>query len=767
MKHLLILLLLLAHPAQAQTRAVSVKSGDHRGFTRLVLTFPAPVDWVLGRTESGYGLQIAGPDLPYDLSSVYRVISKDRLRSIWVDPATGNLLLGVDCPCHAIPFELGSKTLVIDIKDGAPPRSSSFELRLTDGTISPPLQQRSRQATPAQRRREVAEGEEGYDWLSREAGTAQPAAAAVPTQVATEAATAGLEADLTLEDFRSMLIEEVGRGATEGVVEMETPAPPQIPPQDAPVASLPENARAAVNALPGIELSSDTHEDPDLMVKGEACPKAAELDLGSWSGSGDAASELAQARAAVLTEFDQPDPVRVTRAVNTHLHFGFGAEARLLLTTFMPQGQTDPLRIGLSYLVDGDHPPANAFDTMQSCDSAAALWALLAAPGDQVLPYVNGAAVSRTFLSLPATLRATLGPETVKRLLASGDSANAEVVRQSFERAVPADDPSVNLLAAEQALQNGDPAGAEAALPTAAMGEAAMTSLFTLVEARFVQRKAVEGKDILALEAFAFEQGDGPLRPQMDRALTHAKALSGDFAAAFAHASDSAASRAGLEQDIWMLLGEIGAESHVLDFAVGLDPQRRAALPLTTRTQIAARLTTAGLPNAASDWAQSDDFDPDLAARIALANGDARTALQLLSARLPDADPELIAASHTALGQFDTAAATYRDAGKLEEAARLQRWAGIWPAPAESATDAPAEAPPRASAGLPAALPPDGTTLGTENSSWEAVAGLLDPPADQNALPPLQAGQARLNQSAATRQAVAALLAAAPLPDPP
>lgn len=760
MRYILILLMVLAAPVQAQSRAVSVKSGDHRNFTRLVLTFPAPVDWALGRTGGGYGLRIAEPGLRYDLASVYRVITKERLRSIWVDPASGDLLLGVDCPCHAIPYELGPRTLVIDIKDGAPPQGSSFELSLGDGTTAAPFQ-----PAPVPRPRQNTRREGGYDWLN-------PGGASTGRETPPEMAAIELDSDLRLEDFRSMLIDEVGRGATEGVVEMEQRLPPPDratdPHPETPEPTLPENARAAINALPGIGINSDANP-PDLMVKGDSCPKAADLDLGSWAGSSDAASELALARAAVLTEFDVPDPQRVTQAANTHMHFGFGAEARLLMVSFLPAGQADPLRVSLSYLIDGDSPPDNPFHNMQSCDSAAALWALLAAPGGEAQSFVNGAAVSRTFLSLPAAMRAVLGPETAKRLLASGDGANAEVVRQSFERAVAPDDPTVKLLAADQALQTGDLAGAEAALPTAATGETAMGALFTLVESRFQRREAVEGKDILALEAFAFEHGNGPLRSRLDRALAHAKALSGDFAAAFAIAGEDAA----LDQDLWMVLGETGPESQLLEFAIGLDPDRRTALPLATRSMIAGRLMTAGLPNAAADWSQSGDLDTDLAARVALANGDPRMALRLLSARLPDADPDLLAASYVALGDFDTAAATYQTSGNTDAATQLQRWAGTW-SPEESVSDIPPDATAGNSAGAssetlvsatsggPAVAPND-----TENEPWDTVADLLAPAVDQSVTPPLAASQARLTQSAATREAIAALLATAPMVDQP
>nr|MCU0901781.1 hypothetical protein [Cypionkella sp.] len=239
MKWLILVGLLFAGSAHAQT--VSVKSGEHGPFTRLVLQFPRTVDWVIGRSDVGYGLRIEGPQLTYNLSSVYELITKDRLRSIWVDPATGDLALGVNCPCHVIPFELAGNTLVIDIRDGAPPDNSVFEISLETNLPVPPLAAAA-PPRPVGRRAEAAPdsaaNDRRYDWLA-DLTDAPPTTEAVPPD------RADLEKDLRLEDFRTMLIEEVGRGATQGVIEMERPkAPVETGLPEADPGTPPQNARA-------------------------------------------------------------------------------------------------------------------------------------------------------------------------------------------------------------------------------------------------------------------------------------------------------------------------------------------------------------------------------------------------------------------------------------------------------------------------------------------------------------------------------------------
>ena len=47
-------MLLFATPSLSQT--VRVSSGEHDGFTRVVIDFGKPVDWQFGRSDSGYEL---------------------------------------------------------------------------------------------------------------------------------------------------------------------------------------------------------------------------------------------------------------------------------------------------------------------------------------------------------------------------------------------------------------------------------------------------------------------------------------------------------------------------------------------------------------------------------------------------------------------------------------------------------------------------------------------------------------------------------------
>jgi hypothetical protein len=122
-----------------------------------------------------------------------------------------------------------------------------------------------------------------------------------------------------------------------------------------------------------------------------------------------------------------------------------------------------------------------------------------------------------------------------------------------------------------------------------------------------------------------------------------------------------------------------------------------------------------------------------VAAKAQLALGNARAALQLL-AGLTDAEvPKLQAAAYRQIGAFGAARQALTGAGKVEEGNRLAAWGGEWGALEE------------------------GTT------AWAKESALANP-APTAAAGPLAEGRAALEDSAAARSAITALLAEVPSP---
>lgn len=164
MKRFILLFFLIATlPAQSQT--VTVRSGEHGSFTRLVLELPRGFAHRISRTGTGYLLNFGSMRPRFDLSQTYRLIGRERLRSIWAEPETTDLNLGIGCACHIIDTVLDGRFLVLDIKEGPPPLDSPNEMTAQGVQLSPLLSGETAHR-PHQRPDLYGEIKREYDWLS-------------------------------------------------------------------------------------------------------------------------------------------------------------------------------------------------------------------------------------------------------------------------------------------------------------------------------------------------------------------------------------------------------------------------------------------------------------------------------------------------------------------------------------------------------------------------------------------------------------------------
>jgi len=133
-----IVLFLLILPMSAAAQTVRVRSGDHAGFSRLLLVFDAEARWEFGRVEGGFEFRPENTAIAYDMGSVFDLITRERIADIQ-DRGNGRLFLRVDCDCHGDAFDLRDGQVVLDIKDGAPlGPSAQFERRLEDLALTAP-----------------------------------------------------------------------------------------------------------------------------------------------------------------------------------------------------------------------------------------------------------------------------------------------------------------------------------------------------------------------------------------------------------------------------------------------------------------------------------------------------------------------------------------------------------------------------------------------------------------------------------------------------
>ncbi|MFN3607031.1 MAG: hypothetical protein ACK4SS_07535, partial [Cypionkella sp.] len=194
----------LAQPAFA--RPVEVTSGEHDGFTRVVLNFGAALDWTFGRVLDGSRFRPANVAAEYDLDPVFDRIGTSRLAAIAQNPSTSELDIGFACACHAIAFEFRPGIIVIDLRDGPPPKGSSFENALPDivpaAPNAPPKPEPTIAATAPQA--------VPYNWLDRFSADANTASAAPPHSASISPAPSS---NPDLQPLREQLLRQLSRGA--------------------------------------------------------------------------------------------------------------------------------------------------------------------------------------------------------------------------------------------------------------------------------------------------------------------------------------------------------------------------------------------------------------------------------------------------------------------------------------------------------------------------------------------------------------------------
>ena len=759
MRMWLVLLWLMVMALPAGALPTKVSSGEHGAFTRLVFDFDGPVDWTVSRTGDGYAMRVRGAAPAYDLSEVFALIERRRLAAIWVDPASGALQLGVGCACHAIPFAFRPDIVVIDLLDGPPPKGSSFELG-PDGAVMAAL---GVAVTPPP---ETARAE--YDWTrpllipeaeEKAAGMpvtlpdsppdslpdSVPGSMSVPTPAAAPAHEAPAHeapqmlplGDMALEPLREALLQQLSRGAARGVVDIaEAPEPPETPDASETEPADFASARFRLGEQATISIAGRPSDDGQMNAQGGRCVADDRLALASWIEGGPVSGQMGGVMTGLTGEFDHPDPLAVARAVRFDLALGFGAEARMLLQVFPQQQEDAALWTSLAHLLDGEADSPAAFAGMLSCDTSAAMWALLSDPPPVKGDVMATGAIQRAFSALPLHLRRHLGPRVADRFLAMDEAAAAFVIQQAILRVSGDAGPEVALMEARIAAHGGDldtaTARTDAVLDD--HGPSGAEALAAMVELKAESMTPTGSDTVQALEAYVKEWGDGPESAALRRALTLAYALSGDFAAALAEPDQSAQTAA----DIWRLLARLGPDDQLLELAVLAPAQAPPAAAQGVAGDVARRLLGLGFADQAGLWAAHDPAaDQMFLVDIALQRRDGRAALRVLAGREDAQGQQARAAALQLLGDEPGVAATFAALGEDEAEWAALRRAQDWSRVAEAGPD-----------------------------SWQAAAATVLPaPPPAEPLPgPLAASQALLEASAATRQALTDLLAEVPPP---
>lgn len=680
MTRLLPLLVALALcSSAAQARTITVRSGEHPGFTRLVLDTGATASWSISRVDGGFAFRLAGGSDTYDLTRAFERIPRSRVAEL-SDHGGGMLFIASSCDCHAEARDVGGGFVALDIVDGSdtadtgasPPHGSAPNAAPRDGPAPPtalalPLPGLPTPPDPAPQTPD-----------SETVGPAPPARSpARATGAAAEAA----------------LLEQISRAAAQGLLAADIPASPPAPAADATARPPPAPPPAPTQGHVSVTTSVDNASRPaptEPVLQTHGCQDDSLFTVADWGHPPGAGSQIGQYRNAIIGEFDTPRGAAVTALARHYVYLTFGAEARAVIARYPDDLEHPEILSMLAEIMDrGQASAAASVADQMACPGPVALWATAAQPALHPQQAIDTRAVRTAFIALPAHLRRHIGPDLAAKFLALGDRETSDALRAATARAAPEPAPPLDLLAARSDLADGAPEAARLTLDRimSVAGEDLPDVLVERVAAARAQGTAVSEDTIALIRSVRFERRGTPAGAALAQAELRALASAARYGEAFdlldtLRAGDAPDASPDTDPLTNELFAHLVANAGDADFLARSIPRLAiaATLPDAVRRDAAKRLIHLGFPAQAREVliASSPATSPEdrlLLAGVALSERQPRATVGYL-AGLDSPEAARLRAAALALAKDHAGAmAGYAAIGE-EDAALAEAWRG-------------------------------------------------------------------------------------------
>ncbi|MEL6520053.1 MAG: hypothetical protein AAFQ66_03770, partial [Pseudomonadota bacterium] len=409
---------------------IRVLSGEHENFSRLVMVFPNQTEWNVAETSAGYEVKMGRENIDLDLTTIFDLIPRDRIKNVNYDAERSILTIDTDCECYLNPFELPNNILVLDVISGQPVEDTSLPL---DADLLPVGSTYVRQVLP---------------FRDNMFGSIDP-----DEQYAVVMSTNPDESldnrDSTLPvypEFQQSLLKEMSRASTQGLIDID------IQTQADELFSSPFDPSLIGNTNSSTVLDR-AKEETNADVK-DYCRLPAMLDF-SRDDEVTVAELLAKQLAELSETVTQTSLLQSLSIAKRYLYLGFGAEARSQLSGLDDEAVQQLYAI--SYIIDGDLAPKNGpFAEKWNCPTDSALWALLTAGSLPGPTEVNSASVRQSFFSLPAHLKQAIAPTLLRKLHQARLDDLASSIRGSTLRSSLSNRPEVSMGVVDEGVSLAD-----------------------------------------------------------------------------------------------------------------------------------------------------------------------------------------------------------------------------------------------------------------------------------------------------------------------
>ena len=730
------LVFLLLLPGLGRAQDVSIRSGEHADFSRLVLEFDARVTWSFGRTDGGYELRVDAPDVRFDTSRVFALIPRTRIGAV-EDRGDGRLFIRSECACHGDAFDLRSTEIVLDIKDGPAPQSASpFNQTLPEfvagGDPAPPPPQTpdepalaaldSVRPEPLLTPPETREARAGLPITfgigsplpTPETATPAPVSAPEPEPVAEMPTTPAPLPEPPVEDAgvsdrvsetEEALLRQIGRAAAQGLLDADlqateeaveaaldpVPTPASEPPSPTAEPELPDphgpTAHMQIQTVIDRDLGLGLADRGPTTQDGQACLPPDHFDVASWGVPPTDGANFSVHRAGLLGEFDQANPDHVLGLARNYIYLTFGAEAIAVARRYEADLERPDLLVLMGEIMDfgASQLPAAMADQM-ACAGPVALWATLAQPDLHPADDINRVAVIKSFSDLPLHLRRHLGPDLSQKFLDIGDVSTANALRDALARAPGQHGDGFNLLEARLDRTDGNALKAEARLDEIinADGPIAPEALLELIRVRVDSGQPVEERLRELVTSMAYEHRGTEMGARLLETAIRTQAQSARFNEALVLLEETAATYgADTAQTLALrevFLAELTARGDDASFLTHgfREIERISSMSPALRRAVAGRFLDLGFAaQARASLSGSQDIpgpeDRLLFARVALSEGRPDVTMGYL-AGLEDTDALRLRAM--AQGDLSDHGGAARSWARIEE--DHARWNAAW-----------------------------------------------------------------------------------------
>lgn len=550
-RYLLFVFFVLVSSRTAFADPILVRSGEHESFVRLALDIDEGADWALNSEGYQFSIQLSNHADGFDSSKIFDRIDRRIISS--VDSIENELSVYLTCECTVEAYQLGAEMVVVDIFPAENRQSEDATSTIMQETDSQPNNPSASQSFLYNQRRFFAlqnqlpesqqpngvngDGYQGDSLLSEK----------------NEAEESLDPSAFELLQAQREIIQGLGKAMTRGVLK-----PGPVPTSVRELGLATDQAAGVSGEIgtnqalradpknglgPNIRVLDDRGEvgtNHDQLSHAELdrhqCIDASRLDMRSWSDDRPFLGQVSELRATLFDERDQLNDVAALQLARIYLFFGFGVEARQILSIGQNTRSEFPELWDIAAIMEYGKPKQNGYLARYlHCEGEAALWAVLAAPHLSQADPVNVDAALLSLSGLPLRLRQILAPEVSARLLSYGDREAAATALRTLERTPERTSSNAEFAQAELELASGDIQAAQEGFleVVSTNAEQSAEALIAVVNSA-IETGAVIDEDLVALvESYAKELRNDPIGDELNQAHILSLAKSGQFVAAF------------------------------------------------------------------------------------------------------------------------------------------------------------------------------------------------------------------------------------------